>query len=71
MSENHTRSVAKAMSWRVFATLTTMTVVFLFTGQLLLSLGVGATEVLSKLVLYYAHERIWDKIQWGKIIPSA
>ena len=66
MDETSTRSAAKALSWRVFASLTTMLIVYAFTGKLTLSLGIGAFDFLSKLVLYFAHERIWNRVRWGK-----
>ena len=58
MKERNLRSIIKAVSWRFFATATTMLIVYIFTGQLMLSIGVGILEVISKLFLYYAHERI-------------
>lgn len=64
--ERHARTVIKAISWRLIATFTTMTIVFLFTKQLILSLGVGVAEVLAKITFYYLHERLWNKISWGK-----
>lgn len=64
--EKHARTVAKAISWRVVATLTTMTIVYIFTKEIILSLGVGLSEVVAKITLYYIHERIWNKISWGK-----
>lgn len=64
--EARVRSLAKAISWRFFATLTTMLLVFAFTRNLALSEGVGITELLSKIVIYYAHERIWNAIGFGK-----
>ena len=48
--ETHVRSIAKAVSWRIVATLTTMLLVFIFTGNLVVSGGVGLTELLSKMV---------------------
>jgi adenylylsulfate kinase len=54
------------MSWRVLATLTTVVLVFAFTGKLALAAGIGMIEVVAKLLIYYAHERIWDKISWGR-----
>jgi adenylylsulfate kinase len=63
---DHTRSVFKSVSWRLVATLTTMTIVYLFTKKIFLSLGVGLVEVISKILLYYLHERVWNKIKWGK-----
>ena len=62
----HFRSVAKALSWRVIATLTTMIAVFIVSGGLWeLALGVGIIDVVAKLVLYYLHERAWINISWG------
>jgi len=64
--EAHSRTIAKAISWRAIATLTTMIIVFLFTRRIILSLGVGLAEVIAKITFYYLHERIWEKISWGK-----
>ena len=64
--EHHARSITKALSWRVFATLVTMVIVFIFTRKLVLSVCIGFTEVISKLILYYVHERIWNAISWGR-----
>jgi len=60
------RSLAKTISWRIVATLTTMVIVFLFTGEITLSLGVGVVEVVSKMIFYYGHERIWEQIKFGR-----
>jgi len=43
-----------------------MTIVFLFTRKIILSLGVGFTEIIAKIIFYYLHERIWNKVSWGK-----
>ena len=64
--ETHRRSIAKAVSWRIVATLTTMLLVFIFTGNLVASGGVGLTEVLSKTVIYYLHERAWNATGFGR-----
>ena len=63
--DKHKRSIAKAVSWRILATLITMILVFIFTGEMFLSLGIGFFELLSKIVLYYIHERVWFRITWG------
>lgn len=65
--ETHIRSITKAISWRIVATLTTMLLVFLFTGNLAVSGGVGLTELLSKMVIYYLHERAWNVINFGRV----
>jgi adenylylsulfate kinase len=64
--DSHTRSITKAISWRVLATITTMSIVYYFTGSLNLSLGVGILDVVIKIIIYYFHERTWNKIGWGK-----
>ncbi len=65
MRERHQRSIVKSVTWRVLASLTTMTIVYLFTRKLQLSLVVGSVEGAWKMVLYYLHERLWTRITWG------
>ncbi|MCK4952675.1 CBS domain-containing protein [Candidatus Bathyarchaeota archaeon] len=66
MHEEPKRSVLKAVSWRIIATLTGMFLVLFFTGQpeLMASFGVG--DVVLKLIFYYSHERVWNSIKYGK-----
>ena len=66
MKDTRKRTVAKTITFRALATITTMLIVYLLTGHLALSLGVGALETVSKLFLYYGHERAWERIRWGK-----
>jgi adenylylsulfate kinase len=65
MGDQHSRTLIKTLTWRVLATTTTVVIVFLFTGKLVLSLSIGGVELFAKLAIYYVHERIWDKIKWG------
>lgn len=58
-------SIAKAISWRIIATLTTMAAVFVMSGEITLAIEVGAIEVIAKLLLYYFHERLWLKLSWS------
>lgn len=67
MREFHKRTLVKAICWRILATVSTMLIVYAFTGRAALSLGVGAAEVVVKLALYYGHERLWNWIRWGKL----
>ena len=64
--ESHSRSVLKAVSWRVMGTVATTGLVFIFTRRLVLSLAVGAVEFVSKIGLFWFHERLWDRFSWGK-----
>ncbi len=64
--DTNTRSLAKGFSWRVLATTTTIIIVYIFFGRLDLAIAAGALEWVSKIVLYWAHERAWFKIKWGR-----
>jgi uncharacterized membrane protein len=66
MKENRYRSILKGITWRVIATLDTILIAWLITGQLKFALSIGGIEVLTKLGLYYLHERSWNKIKLGK-----
>ena len=69
--ETKKRSVLKALSWRTWATITTAIIVFIFTGELGLAVTVGFLEVFAKMGLYFFHERLWQKISFGKKeVPS-
>ena len=64
--ESSIRSVVKALSWRFIATLTTAILVFVFTDQLDLAITIGIGDALVKMVLYFAHERVWNKLGFGR-----
>lgn len=64
--ETGVRSLAKAVSWRITGSIDTFVVSWLITGQALLASGIAFTELLTKVVLYWFHERVWNRIEWGK-----
>jgi len=68
--ESHKRSIAKTITWRIVATFITAIVAFLFTGQIVLSLGIGFTDAIIKLFSYYIHERAWNKISYGRVCKT-
>ena len=65
MPETKARSVAKTATWRVLASLDTMLLAWFFTGNLLTAFSIGSFEVITKLFLYFFHERIWQRIRFG------
>ena len=65
--ETARRSFVKALSWRVFATLITMSVAYFLTEEVKFALEIGAIDTVAKLVIYFAHERVWQRIPYGKI----
>lgn len=62
LKETHTRSIIKGISWRVVGTLDTIIIAFLWTGDYSKALKIGFTEVITKVLLYYLHERLWMKL---------
>ncbi len=66
MSDAPVRSLAKAVSWRVTGTVDTFLISWLITGEILLASGIALTEVITKIFLYWAHERMWNKVKWGR-----
>lgn len=67
MRDKHHRSVIKAVSWRTVGTIDTMVISYFVTGNLIWAISIGSIEVLTKLVLYYLHERAWDATNFGQI----
>ena len=65
------RSVTKTATWRVIASADTMLLGLLFTGNLATAISIGGFEVITKLVLYFFHERFWTRIRWGIISETA
>ena len=63
-SEHPKRSIVKSISWRIIGTIDTIIISWLVTGTLKFSIGV--VELFTKMLLYFFHERLWDKIKWGK-----
>ena len=66
MSDQPIRSLAKAVSWRVTGTIDTFLISWLITGHVLLATGIAFTEIMTKVFLFWLHERVWNKIDWGK-----
>lgn len=60
------RSLAKTVSWRVIGTMDTIIISWIITGTLALAFSIGAVELVSKMGLYFFHERAWNTIKWGK-----
>ena len=65
--ESHKRSLVKAITWRIVASLTTFALALAFTGHFALSLGIGVGDLIAKFILYFIHERIWDRTSWGRV----
>lgn len=67
--ETHKRTIAKALSWRILATIITGIVALTVTGKLQVAVTIGVFDTLIKLAAYYMHERSWLRIDFGKVRP--
>ena len=59
------RHILKTISWRVVGTVDTMLLAWIITGNAMTGLKIGLLEVITKMTLYYLHERVWYKINYG------
>ena len=63
--EQHSRSLVKAVSWRALGSIDTFLLSWLFTSNARAAGAIATTEVLTKIFLYYFHERVWSAVRWG------
>jgi uncharacterized membrane protein len=67
MADKHYRSLVKAVSWRLTGSVDTMIISFLITGKIKWALTISGVELFTKVALFYVHERIWEKLRFGRI----
>lgn len=68
--EQKRRSILKAITWRITGTVDTFLLAWLITGKPGLAATLSSVEVVTKMSLYYLHERTWTRISFGKIKPG-
>lgn len=62
LGASRTKSLLKAISYRILGSLATIVISFALTQEVNLSLSIGALDLIGKIGLYYLHERLWDRI---------
>tara|TARA_B100000482_G_scaffold99693_1_gene71822 strand:+ start:379 stop:585 length:207 start_codon:yes stop_codon:yes gene_type:complete len=67
MAASKKRSLAKTITWRVIATTDTFILAWLFTSDEVIAASIAGLEVVTKLILYYVHERGWSSLEWGQV----
>lgn len=67
MADKHYRSFLKAVSWRLTGSVDTMIISFLITGKLKWALTISSVELFTKIALFYLHERVWEKLPFGRV----
>jgi adenylylsulfate kinase len=62
------RSAVKSIIYRALMVLSDFVILYLFSGKLIMSVGFAIVNNIWNTIAYFGYDRIWDKIQWGKII---
>ena len=62
--DSTSKSIIKTISWRIVGTIDTMVIAYVLTGELTLAASIGTVEVFTKMILYYFHERFWNKFMY-------
>ena len=65
-ADSNLKSLLKTISWRIVGTLDTMLIAYLITGAFDMAISIGSVEVVSKMILYYLHERAWTNVKIRK-----
>ena len=65
--EQHKRTLVKTITWRLIALSITIAVVYAYSGDAKESLVIGVAANAIKMIFYYVHERIWNRLSFGKI----
>jgi len=63
--ESYARTTTKTATWRTIASLDTMVLAWFFTGSIATAISIGGLEIITKLILYFIHERVWSNIAFG------
>ena len=64
--EAHSRSLVKAVSWRVLGSIDTFVISYFITGKLVFAASIASVETFTKIVLFYFHEQAWARVPWGR-----
>lgn len=67
MLETSRRSIAKTISWRMLGTVDTILISWLVVGNLNFAVTIGGIELFTKMILYYFHERAWNRSNFGRV----
>nr|WP_317162707.1 DUF2061 domain-containing protein [Winogradskyella endarachnes] len=65
INSSNKRHVLKTFSWRAVGTLDTIVLAWIITGNPLTGVKIGGSEVVTKMLLYYGHEKLWYRINYG------
>lgn len=65
-TDSNTRSLAKTISWRLTGSGATFLISYIVSGNITIAGTIALIQITANTILYYIHERIWNKIKWGR-----
>ena len=65
--DSRRKSLAKTVSWRIIAFIITAGIAWMITGELRFATAIGGADALVKLGLFYMHERVWNRVSFGRV----
>jgi len=66
LSDSNARSIVKTVTWRVTGSSATFLIAYIMTGNFAIAGVIGVVQLISNSILYFIHERMWNKVPWGK-----
>jgi len=70
MIDSNGRSLAKTLTWRITGSASTFTIVYLITDSVGVSSSIAVIQMCVNTVLYWLHERVWTRVNWGRLPNS-
>jgi uncharacterized membrane protein len=64
--DTHARSLIKTVTWRITGSFATFLIAWLVGGNLAAAGTIAAVQLVANTMLYYVHERIWNRVRWGR-----
>lgn len=66
MNDTTHRSLVKTVSWRITGSGATFAISYIISGNLAIASSIAITQIIANTILYFIHERVWNRVSWGK-----
>lgn len=70
MTDTPKRSLVKTITWRITGSGATFGISYLISGNFIVAGSIASIQLVTNTILYFVHERVWDRIKWGRANQS-
>lgn len=70
MTDKPKRSLVKTITWRITGSGATFGISYLISGNFIVAGSIASIQLVTNTMLYFVHERVWDRIKWGRVNRS-